>query len=496
MPASNTSESAGYARAGRVCAGPALLILALAWGSVLRFEALGAREMSADEAASWASAAAPTVARVISLQTGLNPGKLPLHDLLLHAWMALFGDGLFAMRALSALCGVAAIALVYLAARELLQDSKGSRTEAALERAALTSGFAALLFALSLITIKYSREARMYPLLLVAELVQVVLFVRVQRAPKLAPWSALALFTALSLAANFSAAFLLGAEAVYLLLIFRPSRVATREAGEPRALYAALALAAGVLLLLPLAWGAFGAAIDAARTGALQWIARPALWEPLAIFNKATGTFAFPIIALAAAAGALRAGRWRRAEVRFLLAWMWAPVLIMFAFSLLIRPVFVERYVLSSFVPFFILAAVGIAAIDSARARFSAAALCLALTLGHVYAYGLRPHDAQWREATAIALSSARPAGAIAVAPAYAVNVVCYYSTAPAHSRAVSNPRLVPASIGEIAGAVANEPAVLVLGDQGVAVSERARLTVSFPHLLSRLRGVEVRLRR
>jgi mannosyltransferase len=485
------SSGAARTRRDRICLESALIATAIIWGSVLRFENLTAREMSPDEAASWASAAAPSLLRVVSLQARLNPGKLPLHDLALHGWITLFGDGLFAMRALSALCGVAAIALVYLVAKELLCN-----IWSASERTVLAPAFAALLFALSLVAIKYSREARMYPLLLVMELIQIALFMRVQRAPKLAPWCGLALFTALSFAANFSAAFLLAAEAAYLVLVFCSRRVSIQHTSEVGVLYAALSLTAGVLALLPIAWSAFGTAIDAARTGALQWIQRPALWEPLAIFNKATGTFAFPILAFAAGAGALGSGRWRRTEIWFLLIWMWMPVLIMFGFSLLVRPVFVERYVLGSFVPFFILAALGILTLEPKLIRLSTGALCLVLTLGHVYAYGLKPHDAQWREATAIALSSARPADAIVIAPAYAINVARYYTTAPIRSALDKGSRLMPISARDTDGAAVDEANVLILGDQGMTASEHARLSTAFPHLVSRFRGVEVRLRR
>ena len=43
-----------------------IIAVALALGAWLRFAAIGAREMSADEGASWAAAAAPTLAEVVS----------------------------------------------------------------------------------------------------------------------------------------------------------------------------------------------------------------------------------------------------------------------------------------------------------------------------------------------------------------------------------------------------------------------------------------------
>ena len=49
----------------------------------------------------------------------LNPGELPIYDLTLHGWIALFGTSPTAMRALSAAFGVLTIALVYIVVCEL-----------------------------------------------------------------------------------------------------------------------------------------------------------------------------------------------------------------------------------------------------------------------------------------------------------------------------------------------------------------------------------------
>ncbi|MBI3758198.1 MAG: hypothetical protein HY269_00380, partial [Deltaproteobacteria bacterium] len=101
----------------------ATLALALIVGGYLRFVDLGTREMSADEGASWAAASAPTVREVLVVQNHLNPGKAGLHDVALHLWMSAFGNGLSAMRALSAVIGTISILLVLGASREILAAS-------------------------------------------------------------------------------------------------------------------------------------------------------------------------------------------------------------------------------------------------------------------------------------------------------------------------------------------------------------------------------------
>ena len=159
----------------------ATLILALTVGGFLRFTDLGGREMSADEGASWAAASAPTIPAVLRAQGSLNPGKAGVHDVALHLWMRAFGDRLVAMRALSATIGTLVILLVFGAARELFSavgesNSDSGRIDANQHDEA--AAIAALVFAVNLVTIKYSREVRMYPIVIAAVVAQTWCFFR------------------------------------------------------------------------------------------------------------------------------------------------------------------------------------------------------------------------------------------------------------------------------------------------------------------------------
>lgn len=75
----------------------------------------------------------------------------PLYYLLLHGWMELFGDSILAVRSLSVVFGVMAVALSMVFTRRLVN-----------ERAALAVGW---LMAIMLIAVRYSQEARMYTLM-------------------------------------------------------------------------------------------------------------------------------------------------------------------------------------------------------------------------------------------------------------------------------------------------------------------------------------------
>ncbi|MGD1028996.1 glycosyltransferase family 39 protein [Candidatus Binatus soli] len=434
--------------------------------------------MSPDEGASWAAASAPTAAEVIARQPALNPGELPIHDLMLHGWIALFGSSVAAMRAMSAALGVVSILLVYLVVCELF--ALGPEGESALTRddIGIVAGLAALVFAVNLVTIKYSREARMYPLMLAAILAQVAMFIRAFRVGGLANYAAVVLLTAIAIASNFAGLLVPATEGLWLLNVVVRARWRPDHANARRAWTLAILLAAAGLILVPKLLSSLRTASAGSVGG---WRKPPAVYAPFALFNKATGSFAFPILAALAIWGAVRG--WRRGArdaVGFALLWMWAPPLMMVAASYTIAPVFVERYALSCFVPFFILVALGIFELQSDLIRVGALVLAVAFSVGHIVSYDRKPHDAQYREAIAAASSALKPGDVMTIVPAYAIEVIRYYLPADQFNRAVRY------------DASASAAAVLILGDQNLAPRAARSYRKEYPDVVARLRGVTV----
>jgi hypothetical protein len=430
--------------------------------------------MSPDEGASWAAASAPTVAEVIARQPTLNPGELPIHDVMLHAWIALFGSSMAAMRAMSAAFGVFAIALVFVVTCELLAPASEGDSILTVDDIGVVAGLAALVFAVNLVTIKYSREARMYPLMLAAILAQVAMFLRALRVGGLANYAAVVVLTAIAIGSNFAAVLIPATEGLWIIYV-----VSRRDHSNARRAWTiAISLAAAGLILVPKLFSSLHAA-SAGTVG--EWRKLPALYEPFALFNKATGSFAFPILAAVAIWGVVRG--WRRGArdaVGFAMLWMWAPPLAMVLASYLIAPVFVERYALSCFVPFFILVALGIFELPGDLLRVGALALAVAFSLGHIVSYDRKPHDAQYREAIAAADSALKPGETMTVVPSYAIQVLRYYLPPDQQNRAVRfDPSAPPA-------------AVLILGDQNLAPGAAQSHGKDYPQVVARLRGVTV----
>jgi hypothetical protein len=395
----------------------ALLLTALTVGALLRLWHLGVPELSPDEAASWAAAAAPTVAGVVKRSAQLNPGKLAAYDLVLHGWIWTFGDAVLTMRLLSVGLGVGAIALAFWVAREaLLLSPEEALPAASTDYAAAVT---ALLFAVSLAMVKYTREARMYPLVMAAALAQTGFLLRAHRRGGQANYAAVALFTVLSMAANFTAVFLAAAQALWLVL----SKEGRRYGFPWRPL---LALAAGAIALAPALGLAIRTSATALAEGALNWISPPSWWSIFSFFNRSAGTFPFPVLLALAVWGAVAQWRRRSAAIVFALFWMWGPVLMLYLMSIAVTPLLVERYALSSLVAFMLLAALGIDAFASARMRTGAIAIAVAVCIAHVGAFLKKPPSLQWTHALAH-IETGLAAGAIAVAPGYGANVLRYY---------------------------------------------------------------------
>jgi hypothetical protein len=429
---------------------PGLLAAALIVGAALRLLRLARVGLSPDEAASWAAASGRSLAAVVHTQAALNPGKLALNDLLLHAWIGFFNDGTAALRSLPALIGVGAILLVFWASRRIvaLDEPEDGSAEGSI------GAICALIFAVTLVMIKYAREARMYSLMLAMVLAQVSCLLGARRRGGILNYGGTVLFTALAIAANFTAGAAFAAQAAWLAFAPALAGDASRKAARLKAL---AAIAAGGLLLAPLSLPGLVAGVRVLDAGALRWIAPPRFYEPFSLFNKGAGTLPFPLLLALSLWGAIAGWNRMRAAVIFALCWMLGPVLLLMAISLF-RPMLTERYVLSSFVPWFFLAALGIHYCGSRRWQWMALGLLIVLSLAHSVAFLQKPVRYPWAPAARAAAEYGGAQAVVVVSPDYAASVVRYQL---------------------------RHDGSRVIGLQDAAACGRAQVLVSWNHLLS-----------
>jgi len=448
-----------------------LFVAAVLLGGFLRFVDLGRLEMSDDEGASWAAAAQPTIADVIAAQARLNPGKMAVHELALHEWMAIFGDSIVAQRALSAMLGTLSIVIVFWIAWEL----RVTRID---DDAAMIAALGATVYAVNLVTIKYTREARMYPVMLTAILLHVGYFIRASRRGGILNYAGTAIFAIVAIAANFAAALVPASEGLWLLYLLARSGIRPRAAESRRAWSLIVALAIAAMVFVALSMSALRGAAGAVERGAIGWIKLPEPWAPVALFNKATGSFGFPVLLMVAAWGVIRGWRRKRDAVAFSLLWMWGPPVLMVIASYAMRPLFVERYALSSFAPFFILVGIGIWELGNSRWRTVALLIVVAVSIGHIVVFNRKEHDAQWREAAVLGAANLRGGETMTAVPGYSISVTRFYLPQAERDRTVDYVR------------GSTEAAVVLLRDHGVSANVDSAIHQEYPVELAHLRGV------
>lgn len=362
-----------------------LVLVALA----VRLYDLGGKPLWLDEAYSYDYAQRSLAALWSpSAPVDMHP---PLYYVLLGAWLQLGGSEAW-LRLPSALVSAAAVVPTYLAARLL-----------AGRRAAAVAG---LLVALSPFQVWYAQEARMYGLLtLVAALLcWATARLTVGNPPT---WASLVYAGAggLALLVHTSSVFLVGATALVLLL--------TRAVSWRRWLLLHLAQLALWSLWLP------GAVRQAVSGRGSSWLLPPSptdvatvVGSPLTIAG-ATGTAALAAIALLVLALGL-AGAWvlpARARTWGLVLWL-LPLVAAYAVSVW-KPVFLDRTLLWTVVPFAVLAGAAIAHVRLIALRAAALALPVAVSLLSL-AYWYSGYEKEgWDDAAALVRAGAQPADLI-----------------------------------------------------------------------------------
>jgi hypothetical protein len=476
----------------------AVLLIAVVAGTMLRFFRLGSRELSIDESLSWAESSAPSVAGVLRVQHQLDSGKFPIYELAQHGWMRVFGESEAAMRALSALIGSISIVLVFilgvevmLAVRDSPEPSPAELRSAASpvkeraryeDRTYLVAALCALLFAVALPSVDIARQARMYSMMQAWILAQVIFLLRTRRMGGLANYGGLTIFSAIAVATNFTAVLVIAAEALWLIHLYFTDTGADARNGEGATRAApwlmGFALLAAMVLLLPFFAGLrYG--VEGVQRGDYGWIRPPGPWEPLATFESGLGSWPFPLFTLFAIVGGVRLWRSHRVEAELLILWIAIPPLVLFVGSYLIIPMLVTRYLISSFVPLYILSAIGIEYLPSTNYRAVAIVAIVSLSILRVSSI-LRAGDNRWRDACEIALSKAGSDGRVGVSHEY--YLVSYYMPVARREQLVRVP---------FNGAEKEAPRVVIISET-LAPAQVTEVRRAYPVVVARFKNVTV----
>jgi uncharacterized membrane protein len=376
-----------------------LLVIA----SALRLAALGRQSFWYDEAVSVWLASHP-VADLLGGRVG-DLGNPPLYPALLRVWTLGFGNSDAAVRALSALLGIATVPLVYAVGRRILGAG-----------AALAG---TLLFCLAPFHLQMAQEARTYTLLTLAGVGSVYVLLRALDQPqRWGWWIALGLVVGVMALCHYFGLFLALAEASYVLVVRRRDRPVLARAAAAFALSAVLFAFWLPSLMQQLA--VKGNLSRSADSWYLHLFATPLVfgvgptlvWKDNATsWRLAAGALAVVLFAVCLLLGIFR--QRGRPGWGLLLCWLLVPVAVPALISLLASPVYNTRYVILASIPFYLFAGAGLASLPPAPRALGLTGVALVMLLSQG-SYFAQPIKHQWREAAAY-LEPRRQAGDVLV---------------------------------------------------------------------------------
>lgn len=352
------------------------LVLGLAAG--LRFIGIGSKSLWYDEAWSVALAAVDLKTALILVKGQIYP---PLYQFLLHFWLALFGTSEAAARSLSAVFGVASVAVLY----NLTVRISGCRT-------ALV---AALILAVSPFHVEYSQEARGYSLLVLLSLLSFDLLLVWLDDHKWRTGTAYVAVTSLCLYTHpYGFLIPLSQSLIWVFHLIKEKKNPGKEFLWWLGLGSVIALL--FLPILPLFMRA------AAEVSRHFWIRRPDYWDIWNTLKTFTGQslWSFVSLGLTVMLGLLSMLIYEgehRFRAKIYLVWWWLPILAAFAFSSLAFSVYQIKYLIFASIPLYLLAAEGIAKLEHKMLRIVIVFLLVVSSVQPLLAYYRKPKIEEWR---------------------------------------------------------------------------------------------------
>ena len=281
------------------------------------------------------------------LATFTQPGwNGPLYFVLLRGWVELTGQSEFALRYLSLLFGVLAVALAFVLSKRLTDS--------------LTACFGSALLALSPYLVWYSQEVKMYTLVLALATLAIYALRRAMDGERqIVWWATLVMATSAAMYCHILAALLIPVEMILSLVWGLGSRRNRWWKG------ALVSFACLTLPYLPLLRWQLPLVLTPAQTGFAYYPLDQMLLVLLSGFATGVGgmlpmTALWPAGSLLLIGVALGVARWR--DQVALLAWLLLPPLALWIISLN-RPIFTDRYLIWIGTAFYLGVSLGMAAL-------------------------------------------------------------------------------------------------------------------------------------
>ncbi|MCL4693507.1 MAG: glycosyltransferase family 39 protein [Candidatus Hydrogenedentes bacterium] len=362
-----------------------VLLAILALAALLRLYRLEDESLWYDEVVSVQVVDAPSFAEFLDEERKLDPAIVPLYFFLEYHWWHHVWASEYGLRILSVLLGLTTVAGVWWLGGNVYSSRAGA--------------VAAFCTAMAISQVYYAQEIRMYALMIPLAAASVLTLERAVAGTSRYWWLANWIANGLLVWTHILGTLVLFVQGLTLLWIFRRQfRVVS------------LWTAFQALYLIPLAWWIIGVPDEGVEEH-LAWIDQPAGWMILDTFwtvltgteFDATGGF-FPRNTKSVRSHLLGGLIWccvawrvwrsyhnqkgrsgsngdaphQAAGTLLLVLWCLVPVLLLVMLSAIVRPCYVERYVIHCGLPIFVLAGGGVDAISSQRMRWALVVLLCA----------------------------------------------------------------------------------------------------------------------
>lgn len=403
-----------------------ILLCIIMVGAALRFYDLGAESYWLDEV--WTVRLRQESLDSVLVLAQDAPSYPPVYLLLAHFWMQVFGTTEAATRSLSALAGIASVAVMYRVGRELFERKVGL--------------LSALLMAISEFQIYYSQDFRFYSLFVLMALCSFLFYIRALRSNRPGHFVPYVLASILLFYTHTYGVFVLVAQNLYFLLQWNRYRRA-------RALW----LMCQMLILLALGPGLLHAVkrTVAGTANVMRWIPDRPLWFPLRtvfwyvfplrhsrswmtlVLNLVAGMVFFVIGTtlfviwkgkeqwLASVRGLVSTVQdlsSQSSELFLASLWFLCPIALPFVLSKVFGPMYVDKYTISASPALYLLLALGITTVSKVVPEFISLAVLVILIAPGLHHYYVTDVKEQWREAAAYVDENARKDDVIVFAPA------------------------------------------------------------------------------
>jgi uncharacterized membrane protein len=274
-----------------------------------------------------------------SLQTLFNflseDVHLPLYFLILWGWIKMFGTSELAVRSLSAVFGLLAVFAIYLVGRKLFNERTGL--------------FAAALLAVSPFFTYYAQDVRMYEMLGFFSLMSVYFYAKLREEPDVRGAVPYLIFSLLMLYTHpYSVLVLIVENIHFVVCCFRGC-----AEGRARGLFHWISIQCAVAaLFLPGIWMMIS---NSGNLSQVLWIHPSSVVDLAGTFSDFSGSVVAVVASLILLLASFRRENFNRLKEKYrcshllVLLWVFAPIILVFVFSLVFRPMYVERYLIPSF---------------------------------------------------------------------------------------------------------------------------------------------------